>query len=73
MNIEKAVTSIPHQKINEPAIADDDLSYQTEIVQMLNNKINSFVNDYLAMEQANYMQPMKNYFSENELRYIIEN
>jgi hypothetical protein len=73
MNIENASASMVPERIKQEGIADDEMPYENQILQMLNNKINSYINDYLEIDGPNFMPPMENYFSVDELRSLIEN
>lgn len=73
INLENIQTDIHHHKLERNELADHDSIYPNELLQMLNNKTNYYINEYLSKNIPNYISPMENYFSNNEILYMLEN
>jgi len=40
---------------------------------MLNNRINIYIKEYLRKDRKHFMEPCEKYFSDNEIKFIIDN
>ena len=73
INLENIPTGIQHHKLERSELVDYDSIYQNELLQMLNNKTNYYINGYLSKNIPNYISSMDNYFTENEILYMLKN
>jgi hypothetical protein len=70
MNIPEEVI---HLSVNAPEVEAINESKENPILQMINNQISNYLNEYLQAEKINLMPKLENYFTYSEIKTMFKN
>jgi hypothetical protein len=73
INLMNMPEEVHHHTIAAPQVEAINTPKDNPILQMINNQITDYLNDYLKTDKINFMPKLQNYFTYSEIKYFFKN
>jgi hypothetical protein len=72
INLMNMPEEVHHQQISAPEVAEINTPKDNPILQMINNQITDYLNEYLKTEKINFMPNLKDYFTYSNIKEFFK-